>query len=116
MTSFSRCMFAAIGALVGASVVFAAPPVYQPAGAPADPKVTAGRNHNRDYAATTELIKQLATYKQLKSGDGLYDVYGSEDDFFCMSARYVRWIVQGTGPYEITARSVKGGVAKTTAP
>jgi hypothetical protein len=30
-----------------------------------------------------------------------------------MSARYVRWIVSGNGPFELHAKSIKGGVAST---
>ncbi|MEM6329635.1 MAG: M14 family metallopeptidase [Planctomycetota bacterium] len=37
-----------------------APAVYQPAGAPADPKVPARWNYYRDYAQATGLLKQIA--------------------------------------------------------
>jgi hypothetical protein len=32
-----------------------------------------------------------------------------------MEARYVRWLVQGTGPFHVTVRSTKGGVASAKA-
>lgn len=36
------------------------PPIYQPAGAPADPKVEARWNRYHDYPAATDLLKKLA--------------------------------------------------------
>ena len=33
-----------------------------------------------------------------------------------MRAAYIRWIVQGPGPYTVTIRSVKGGVATMQVP
>jgi hypothetical protein len=29
---------------------------------------------------------------------------------------YIRWLVEGSGPYEVTVTSIKGGTASKTAP
>ena len=56
------------------------PPVYQPAGAPADPKVPAQWNRYHDHAAATELLQALVkAHPDLCRLESLGNSYGNRD-------------------------------------
>lgn len=69
-------------ALLLASSAFAQPkkPVYQPQGAPADPKVAARWNFFHDYAEATDLLKKLAeTFPNQAKLQSLGKTYGDRE-------------------------------------
>ncbi len=75
---------AACLSLVGASGMKRAAadgkPVYQPVGAPADPRVSVAWNRYHDHAAATELLKQLAqTFPDLCRLENLGPSYGKRE-------------------------------------
>jgi hypothetical protein len=62
------------------AAVLAAPPVYQPLGAPADPAVAARWNFYRDYAEATGLLKQIAAaHPKLCRLESLGKSYGGRE-------------------------------------
>ena len=73
----------AIVVLVSLAAEFSAAavnPVYQPAGAPADPKVRAQWNSYLDYAASTDLMKRLtAAHPNLCQLRSLGTSYGGRE-------------------------------------
>jgi hypothetical protein len=73
-------MAIAVGLLTTAELVAQDKIVYQPAGAPADPKVEARWNKYHDYAEATELLKNLArSHPELCKLQSLGKSYGGRE-------------------------------------
>ncbi len=78
----------------------ARPPVYQPAGAPADPKVDARWNFSRDYEQATALLKKLAeAHPDLCRLESLGKSHGGRDMWLLKVTNFKTLPEKGSGVF-----------------